>query len=310
MTNAPTRQSFSAALAERGPQYPEVVVLDADLSKSTKSELFRKACPDRFFQMGICEQNMIGAAAGLAMSGKTAFCFSFACFVAGRFETIKISVAYGGANVKIIGTHAGVGVGADGYSQMSLEDIALMRSLPAMRVYQPADDIEAAALCEHLCRTPGPAYVRLTRQNVPTIHADGYVFRDGELDELRSGTDLALFGTGATSAECLKAADRLGDSQGLSVAVVNVPSIKPIDVDGIASWAKRVPLIVTVEDHNVLAGMGSAVAEVLAEVGGARLLRHGVHDAFGESGSAAELYRKHRLDADGIAEVAVAARTR
>lgn len=295
----PTRQSFSAALAACGERYPDVVVLDADLSKSTKSELFGKRFPQRFFQMGISEQNMLGVAAGLAMSGKTAFCCSFACFLAGRFETIKISVAYGDANVKVIGTHAGVAVGADGYSQMALEDIALMRALPGMRVYQPGDDIEAAALVEHLCRTPGPAYVRLTRQDLPRVHAEDYRFVDGKLDVLREGTDLALFCSGGTVGPALAAADLLGGS----VAVVNVPTLKPIDAEGVADWARRVPRIVTIEDHNVLGGLGGAVAEVLAEVGGARLLRHGVHDVFGESGSGEELYRKHRLDAQGIVEV-------
>lgn len=296
MTAVATRQSFSAALAECGTRYPEVVALDADLSKSTRSAMFAERYPERFFQMGIAEQNMIGVAAGLAMSGKTAFCYSFACFLAGRFETIKISVAYGRANVKLVGTHAGIGVGEDGYSQMALEDLAVMRALPNMRVYQPADDVEAARLCEHLCSVPGPAYVRLTRQALPRVHGADYRFIEGRLDRLRDGSDVAILCTGATVAPALAAADVLGSS----VAVVNVPTIKPIDREGIAYWARRVRLIVTVEDHNVLGGLGGAVAEVLAETGRARLVRHGVPDVVGESGAATELYRKHRLDTQGI----------
>lgn len=301
-----TRVAYGEALAELGERYGEVVALDADLSKSTKSELFGKKFPERFFQIGIAEQNMVGVAAGLASCGKTAFCSSFACFVAGRFETIKMSVAYAEANVKVVGTHAGVAVGADGYSQMGLEDVALMRALPAMTVYQPADDVETRAIVEYLCQTPGPAYLRLTRHNVPRVHDEGYVFSPGKLDVLRDGGEgckLALFASGGVVGEALAAAEILA-ADGIATAVVNVPTIKPIDREGITHWAGNVERIVTIEDHNVLGGLGAAVAEVLAGVGGARLTIHGVQDVFGESASQAELYRKHGLDPEGIAEVA------
>lgn len=299
-----SRRAFGETLAELGDRYPDVVVLDADLAKSTMSGLFAEKYPSRFFEMGIAEQNMAGVAAGLGSSGKNAFCCSFACFIAGRFETIKISVAYGGANVKIVGTHAGVGIGPDGYSQMGLEDLALMRTLPGFSVYQPADEIETKQLVEHLCKTEGPAYLRLTRQDLLPVHSDGYRFEPGKLDVLADGKHLALLATGGTVGPAMQAREILG-AEGVDAAVINVHTIKPIDREGLASWAGKVPLMITVEDHNVLGGMGSAVAEVLAErSGGARLHRHGIHDAFGESGEPAELYRHFRLDAEGIAGVA------
>lgn len=297
-----TRESFGQALVQCGERHPEVVVLDADLSKSTRTELFAKRFPERFFQMGIAEQHLLGVAAGLAMSGKTAFCASFGCFVAGRFETIKMSIAYAGANVKIIGTHAGVAVGPDGYSQMALEDLALLRALPTMQVFQPADDLEAAALAEYLCQHRGPAYIRLTRHNVTRVHEPGYRFTPSVLDVLRSGDDVALLCSGATVETSLKAAELL-TTDGLSVAVINVPTIKPIDRAGLLHWGKRVRQLVTVEDHTIHGGMGSAVAEVIASGPAAPLHIHGIRDVFGESATQAELYRKHQLDGEGIATV-------
>jgi len=296
-----TRQAFGEALLELGGKYLDVVVLDADLSKSTKSELFAAKYPNRFFEMGIAEQNMIGTAAGLALSGKTAFCCSFACFVAGRLETIRISVAYSDANVKIIGTHAGVGIGEDGYSQMGLEDLGLMRGLAGMQVFQPADDIEAAQIVDYMCRTHGPMYMRLTRQNVPRVHASDYKLQVGKLDVLAEGRDIAIFATGGTVAHALGAREKLA-GEGVDAAVVNVPTIKPMDAYGVQAWAARVPVIVTVEDHNVIGGMGTAIAEVVAEHGGggARVRRHGIHDTFGESGSPEALYEKFELDTAGI----------
>jgi transketolase len=298
-----SRQAFGEALAELGAKHVDVVALDADLAKSTKSELFGKKFPDRFFQMGISEQNMVGVAAGLGLAGKNAFCCSFACFVAGRFETIKISVAYSNANVKIVGTHAGVGIGADGYSQMGLEDLALMRTLPGVQVFQPADELETKQIVAYLCAHRGPAYLRLTRQNLAPLHGAEYRFVPGRFDVLANGKDVAILATGGPVMHAMAARAKLA-SAGIDAAVVNVPTVKPIDREGVATWASRVPLIVTVEDHNVLGGMGGAVAEVLAEVPrGARLHRHGIHDTFGESGEPDELYRKFRLDADGITSV-------
>lgn len=298
-----TREAYGEALAALGETYPNVVALDADLSSSTKSALFGRRFPARFFQMGIAEQNMIGVAAGLGLSGKNAFCSSFACFLTGRFETIKMSVAYGAANVKLVGTHGGVGVGADGYSQMGLEDVSLMRALPGMRVYQPADDVETAQIVAHLCALEGPAYLRLTRQAVPRVHRQDYRFVPGALDTLREGGDLAIFATGGVVGEALDAAGALAEA-GIGVAVVNVPTLKPLDAEGVGRWAGRVGHILCVEDHNVVGGLGSAVAEAAAEHGSARVLRHGIKDEFGESGSQEALYRKHELDAAGIAAVA------
>ena len=299
-----TRQAFGEALARLGGEYANIVVLDADLAKSTKSELFAKKYPERFVEMGIAEQNMLGVAAGLSLAGKNAFCCSFACFLAGRFETIKISVAYPNSNVKMIGTHAGVGIGPDGYSQMGLEDLALLRTLPGMQVFQPADEIECIQIMEHLATHVGPAYLRLTRQELTPMHTASYRFVPGKLDVLFEGKDVAIFATGGPSMHAVRARAMLA-AQGIDAAVVNVPSIKPFDDAGVQAWSKRVPLIVTVEDHNVLGGMGGAVAEALAGASGdrARLVRHGIPDVFGESGEPEDLYAKFKLDAEGITSV-------
>lgn len=299
-----SRQAFGEALAELGATHDSIVVLDADLAKSTKSELFMKKFPERFFEMGIAEQNMVGVAAGLGLAGKNAFCCSFACFVAGRFETIKISVAYSGANVKIVGTHAGVGIGPDGYSQMGLEDLALMRALPGMQVYQPADELETKAIMGYLATYEGAAYLRLTRQDLAPLHGEGYRFVPGKLDVLAEGKDVAIFATGGPSMHAVAARAELAKA-GIDAAVVNVPSIKPFDDAGTQAWAQKVPLIVTVEDHNVLGGMGGAVAEAVAAGHGskARVVRHGIPDVFGESGEPDELYAKFKLDGAGITSV-------
>jgi len=298
-----SRQAFGEALADLGATHPHIVVLDADLAKSTKSELFAKKFPERFFECGIAEQNMVGVAAGLGLAGKNAFCCSFACFVAGRFETIKISVAYSGGNVKIVGTHAGVGIGPDGYSQMGLEDLALMRTLPTMQVFQPSDEVETRQIMEYLAAHDGPAYLRLTRQELTPMHGPEYRFVPGKIDVLAEGKDVAIFATGGPVMHAMAARAALA-ADGIDAAVINVPSIKPLDHEGIAAWATKVPLFVSVEDHNVLGGMGGAVAEVLASVPrSARLHRHGILDVFGESGEPEDLYRKFRLDGPGITAV-------
>ena len=212
-------------------------------------------------------------------------------------------LAYGNANVKIVGTHAGVGIGPDGYSQMGLEDLALMRTLPGMQVFQPGDERETQQVVAYLAAHEGPAYLRLTRQDLPSVHGPDYRFEPGKIDVLAEGKDVAILATGGTVGPALEARARLG-VEGVDAAVINVHTIKPIDREGLAAWARRVPLMVSVEDHNVLGGMGGAVAEVLAELGsGARLHRHGILDAFGESGETDDLYRKFRLDAEGITEV-------
>lgn len=302
-----TRQAFGEALAELGSKYPKVVVCDADLSKSTKSELFAKKYPERFFQLGIAEANMIGTGAGLALSGFVPFICSFGCFVTGRYDQIRMSVAYARAAVRIIGTHAGIGIGDDGHSQMGLEDLSLMRELPTMLVLQPCDEIETKQMIEWLCGDAEalkyPAYVRLTRQNLAPVHGSDYKWRLGKIDVLKRGAKAALIGTGAGTQECMAAADLLR-AKGLDVTVANASTIKPFDVDGTLALAREHKIIVTVEDHYTMGGLGSAVAEALADhgVGGVKLVRLGVQDQFGESGEPVELYEKFGFSAKQIAE--------
>ncbi len=302
MATSATRKSFGQTLLELGGEYPEIVVLDADLSKSTMSKLFADKYPDRFFEMGISEANMIGVGAGLALAGKKPFACSFACFITGRYDTIRISVAYSKAALRIVGTHAGIGIGEDGNSQMGLEDLGLMRGLPNMTVLQPADDIETRQAVRWMAENDVPCYIRLTRQNVKDVNGPDYRFRIGKAVELVSGSDVTIAATGGPVFHAVEAASIL-KSEGVSAAVVNVPTIKPFDSETIARAAGKTGLVVTVEDHNVIGGLGSAVAEALAERGAGRLVRHGLHDVFGESGSPDDLYRKYRLDAPGIAAV-------
>jgi transketolase len=310
MAGKATRQAFGEALAKLGEQHSEIVVLDADLAKSTKSELFAKKFPDRFFEMGIAEMNMIGTAAGLAFAGKIPFACSFACFLTGRYDTIRLSVAYSQANVRLVGTHAGLGIGDDGHSQMGLEDIALMRALPTMGVFQPMDAKETELLMEFLVRDwKGPAYIRLTRQNLPDLYPPGAVFKPGKLMEIyRSGSakaDVVLIGTGAGVAEAVEAAKKLelNSKGGVSCAVWNAHSLKPFDSDSTRKIAQGAKLLVTVEDHSVIGGLGSCVADSLAEVEShPRLLKIGCQDEFGESGDPGELYEKHGLSSGQIAK--------
>lgn len=298
-----SRRAFGAALKARGDSDKKVVVLDADLSKSTMSMHFAKAHPERFFEMGIQEANMIGTAAGMALSGLTPFCCSFACFLTGRFDQIKMSVAYSEAAVRLVGTHAGVGIGPDGYSQQGLEDLATMRSLPGMLVLQPADDIETTQMVNFLCEDKRPAYLRLTRQNLPRVHSDDYKFTPGVFPRLINGNDVSIFATGGTVGHAVEAALRL-HKEGIGARVYNASCIKPMDVKAVVEASKETKGLMTVEDHNILGGLGGAVAEVLSEHAPARLLRHGVADVFGESGTPDNLYKFHKLDADGIYETA------
>jgi transketolase len=294
-----TRDAFGETLLRLGAEEPRIVVLDADLSESTRSFKFGEAFPDRFFQMGIQEQNMIGTAAGLAATGKIAFCCSFSCFVTSRFDQIKVSVAYNSANVTVVGTHAGCGVGPDGYTQMALEDVAMLRTLPNMAVLQPADDLEAGQMVEHLVRERSePAFLRLTRQAVPPVHDDAYRFAFGRADLLCPGDALTICATGATVHGALEAATRLADD-GIAAAVVNVHTIKPLDVETIAQLAARSGRVLTVEDHAVIGGLGSAICEGLADTRPTRVHRVGLRD-FGESGSTEDLFAKHHLDGEGI----------
>jgi transketolase len=299
MSEKATRDSFGEAIRDLGSEMPKIVVLDADLSVSTKSVHFAKAFPDRFFEMGIAEANMIGTAAGLAFTGYIPFACSFGAFVAGRYETIRVSVGYSRANVKIVGTHAGLGIGDDGYTQMGLEDIAVMRCIPGMTVIQPADDITAKAAVRYAATHVGPVYLRLTRQKLPTLYRTAQIFQPGRGILLKEGgTSLALIGTGSTVSEILKASEELSD---LNPWVIDMHTIKPMDRALIKRLGHSCRHIVTVEDHTVIGGLGSAVAEVLAEdESRATLTRLGLQDTFGESGQAHELYEKYGISASRI----------
>lgn len=298
-----TRVAFGEALTRLGGENPDIVVLDADLSKSTMTEQFAKKYPDRFFDLGIAEGNMVGAGAGMALAGKIPFICSFACFVTGRFEQIRMSIAYTRANVKIVGTHAGIGIGEDGYSQMAVEDIALMRSLPNMVVIQPADAVETERALEYIVRHQGPVFLRLMRQKTEDIHPPDYRFRLGKGVVLRPGKDVTLLGTGGVLANALKAAEILAQ-KGVEAQVVNVPTLKPIDREMISEAALGHGRIVTVEDHGITGGLGSAVAEVVAELGRGRIRRVAVED-FAESGNPDGLYRKYGLCDENIAAKAL-----
>ena len=294
-----TRDAFGETLLRLGAEEKQIVVLDADLSESTRSSKFGEEFPDRFYEMGNQEANMLGTAAGLAECGKIAFCCSFSCFVTSRFDQIKVSVAYNNANVTIVGTHAGCGVGPDGYTQMALEDVACLRTLPSMVVLQPADFLEASQAVEYLIKEySGPAFLRLTRQKVPPVHDDDYQFQFGKIDVMREGKDLAICGTGATVHAALAAAERLS-GEGVDAAVLNVHTIKPLDAETLARFATETGRFVTVEDHSVTGGMGAAICESLAQTVPARVHRVGLKE-FGESGSTEDLYAKHHLDAEGV----------
>jgi len=298
-----SRDAFGAALIRLGETHPELVVLDADLSESTRSKEFGKKYPNRFFQFGIAEANMISAAAGLALTGKVPFCCSFAAFITGRFDQIKMSVCYSAANVRLVGSHAGVGIGEDGYSQQGLEDIALMRSLPTMAVIQPADDLETEAAVEYLLTHKGPAFLRTTRQKLDRVNKDGYKFQFGKGVTLVDGKDLTIVASGGTVGPAVKAAAMLAEG-GVSARVINIHTIKPIDVDLLAKAARETKRILTVEDHQITGGLGGAVVEAIADVAPVRVKRHGIPDVFGESGTAEDLYRHFKIDAAGIAAVA------
>lgn len=300
MSDRATRDSFGDAIKKLGAENPKIVVLDADLSVSTKSAVFAKAFPERFFQMGIAESNMVGTAAGLAFTGYIPFCCSFGAFVAGRYETIRVSVGYSRANVKIVGTHAGLGIGDDGYTQMGLEDIACMRVVPGMTVIQTADDVSTQAAVRWAAGHDGPVYLRLTRQKLPTLYKGDNVFQVGRGIIVKEGKKVALIGTGSTVAEALKASEELSD---LNPWVIDMHTLKPIDKALIKSLAHSCTHIITIEDHSVIGGLGSAVAETLTEVGfGGRQLRLGCQDTYGESGAPEELYEKYGLSAHQIVQ--------
>jgi transketolase len=297
-----TRDAFGEAIVRVGHD-PRIVVMTGDLRDSTRTEEFAEKYPDRFFELGIAEKNMIGVASGLALSGKVPWVCSFSTFVAGRFEVVRMSVAYQEANVRIVGTHSGIGVGEDGYSQMSLEDLAMMRTLPNMAVINPADGVETERAVEYLVDHQGPAFLRLTRQGVEDVTPPDYAFELGKAIPLRNGTDVSILATGAPVGQAVKAADEL-DSEGISAQVLNVHTLQPLDEEAVVEAATDRRAVITVEDHNVHGGLGGAVAEVLASRGvHAPLHRVGMR-TFGESGSPDQLYTKYGLDSEGIARIA------
>lgn len=300
---AATREAFGDAIVRVGAD-ERIVVLDGDLRNSNYSERFEAAYPGRFVEVGIAEHNMLGIAAGLAISGKQPWACSFAAFVAGRLEVVRVSIAYNEANVRIAGTHVGVGIGDDGATQMSLEDVAALRALPNMTVIQPCDATETHAAVDYLAKThEGPAFLRLTRQKVDPVHGDDYRFEFGKAQTLRDGKDIGLIATGALVQESLKAAEMLAED-GISARVLNVHTLQPLDADAIVVAARETEHVLAAEDHNVNGGLGSAVAEAIAEAGvGAKLARVGLR-SFGESGSQSELYEKYGLSASRVADAA------
>ncbi len=295
-----TRDAYGQALVELGGRVPELVVLDADLSKSTKTGEFAKAYPDRFFNMGIAEQSLMGTAAGLALAGKIPCASTFAVFAAGRaFDQIRNTIAYPGLNVKIVATHAGITVGEDGASHQAIEDIALMRVLPGMTVIVPADATETRKAVEAAVAMRGPVYIRLGRTAVPVLFGASHRFQIGKAVALRQGTDAVVFAAGVMVSEALAAAEQLA-GRGVSVAVVNVHTVKPLDLDLVVDMARRTGAVVTAEEHSVIGGLGSAVAEALGEHCPVPLLRLGVNDRFGESGKPEELMEAFGLTAPHI----------
>lgn len=298
--NIATRDAYGEVLVEIGAAIPEVVVLDADLSKSTKTAKFAERFPERFFNMGIAEQNLMGTAAGLAAAGKIPFASTFAIFATGRaFEQIRNSIAYPHLNVKIAATHAGLTVGEDGGSHQATEDIAIMRAIPNMTVLVPADAVETKKAVWAAVRHEGPVYIRLGRPAVPQIFGDDYEFAIGRAVLLREGGDVAIMATGIMVAEALQAADLLAE-EGIAASVVNVSSIKPLDVETIVSIARRCGAVVTAEEHNILGGLGGAIAEVLAENHPVPMVRVGVRDVFGRSGTPEALLEAYGLTARDI----------
>ncbi len=296
-----TRESYGNALKELGAEFPELVVLDADLAAATKTGVFKKAYPDRHIDCGIAECNMIGIAAGLSLVGKIPFVSSFAMFAAGRaFEQVRNSVGYPHLNVKIGATHAGITVGEDGASHQCNEDIALMRTIPGMVVMCPADDIEAKAAVRAALEYEGPVYIRFGRAAVPVINdRPDYRFEIGKGSVLREGSDVTIVATGICVDSALQAAEMLA-KDGVSAEVVSICTIKPLDEDLIVASAKKTGKVVTVEEHSVIGGLGSAVCDCLCAKHPVPVKKVGMQDVFGESGSAADLVHKYGLDAEGV----------
>ena len=296
-----TRESYGEALAELGEKYENLYVLDADLAAATKTGIFKKKYPDRFFDCGIAEANMMGIAAGLAATGKIPFASSFAMFAAGRaFEIVRNSIGYPHLNVKIGATHAGISVGEDGATHQCNEDIALMRTIPGMVIINPADDVEAKAAVAAALEHVGPVYMRFGRLAAPVFNdKDTYKFELGKGVLLREGNDITIVATGLMVNEALVAADAL-KAEGINARVINIHTIKPIDKDIITKAAKETGIIVTVEEHSIIGGLGSAVSEVVTEAAPCKVVKIGVNDEYGHSGPAVDLLKEFGLSSDNI----------
>lgn len=298
-----TRQSYGEALLELGKENEKIVVLDADLSTATKTDLFAKEFPNRFFDMGIAEQNMISTAAGMAASGKIPYASTFAVFAAGRaYDQIRNSVCYPHLNVKICATHAGITVGEDGATHQMIEDISLMRTLPNMTVISTSDDVQTKWAVKEISKIDGPVYLRLSRLATPIIYDENQKFEIGKATQIGEGIDGTIFATGVTVSEALKAQEEL-KNKGINVSVVDIHTIKPIDKEMIIKCAKETKKLVSIEDHNIIGGLGSAISEVLTEECPTKLIRLGIKDTFGKSGKAEQLMKYFGIVAENIVEL-------
>lgn len=294
------REAFGKALEELGRKDVNVVALDADLSGSTQTKIFAKTFPDRFFNVGIAEQNLMTTAAGLAIAGKIPFAATFAMFATGRtYDQIRNSICYSKLNVKIIGSHGGVTVGEDGASHQALEDVALMRNIPNMTVIVPADAKEVEEAVKYAYNNNGPVYIRLSRANSPLIFGEDYVL-ENKVKTVVEGNDVVLFSNGETLLSCIQAAEIL-NQKGISAKVVNVPFVKPLDVNGVIKSAECAKLVITVENHSIIGGLGSAICEALSEFSPKPVIRFGVNDKFGQSGTPDVLLKHYELDPLSIA---------
>ncbi len=296
-----TRDAYGKKLAELGEKHADIVVLDADLSGSTKTAIFAKKFPERFFNMGVAEQDLMGTAAGFALTGKIPFVSSFAMFATGRaWEIVRNSIVYPHLNVKICATHAGLTVGEDGASHQTLADIAIMRVLPGMTVLVPADGVETEKIIEAAYHTPGPVYVRLSRAKFPVIHDANYEFKVGKANVLTEGKDIAIIACGLMTSHALEA-QKILKTLGIEATVVNSPSIKPLDEKTILEVAKKTRCVLTVEEHSIIGGLGAAVSEYLSGVYPVLVHRMGVKDEFGQSATAEELLKAYHLMPEDIA---------
>ena len=295
-----TRESYGEALAQIGKENPNIVVLDADLSGATKSKLFRDKFPDRFFNMGIAEQDMLGTAAGMASCGKIPFASTFAVFAAGRaYDQIRNSICYPNLNVKICGSHAGVTVGEDGATHQMLEDISIMKALPNMTILSVSDDVETKWAVREASKIKGPVYIRTCRAKTPIIYDENQKFELGKAVQFGDGTDATIFSTGVTVAQALIAKEEL-EKKGINIRVIDIHTIKPIDKEIIIKCAKETKKLISIEDHNIIGGLGSSVADVLTENYPQKLHKMGINDRVGESGTSSELMKKFQITSDDI----------